>query len=76
MKYYPKFLKIGNWLFMHIRKNSFADRNPVGGPIPENIYVAWGITAPDLSQDLRTYEGLIEYGAEVPSDEELLRLLK
>ena len=73
---YPKYLKIGNWLFMHIRKSAFADKNPVGGPIPENIYIALGWSAPNLSEDLRTYEGLIGDGAEVPSDEELLRLLK
>lgn len=73
---YPKFLKIGNWLFAHIRKSAFADKNPVGGPIPENLYITFGPYAPNLSEDLRTYEGLIEYGAEIPSDEELLRLLK
>lgn len=73
---YPKYLKIGNWLFAHIIKSTFADKHPVGGPIPENLYIALGYYAPNLSEDLRTYEGLIEYGAEVPSDEELLRLLK
>ena len=73
---YPKYLQIGNWLFVHIRKSPFVGKNPVGGPIPENLYIAVGYYAPDLSQDLRTYEGLIEYGAEIPNDEELLRLLK
>lgn len=73
---YPKFLKIGNWLFIHIRKSSFADAKPVGGPIPENLYITCGYNAPDLSTDLRTYEGLIENGAEIPEDKELLRLLK
>ena len=73
---YPDYLSIGNWLFQHLKKDDFETR-PVGGPIPENLYVSlsrW--RAIDLSKDLRTYEGLIEAGATEPDDKELLRLLK
>lgn len=74
---YPKYLSCGNWLFVHLQSNPFAQQdNPVGGPIPENLYVSVCYRAPDLSSDIRTYEGLIAYGCEVPSDAELLRLLK
>lgn len=73
---YPKFLSIGNWLFIHIEKDSF-ESHTVGGPIPENLYYAYhSFKALDLSNDLRTYEGLIEYGATEPDDKELLRLIK
>lgn len=73
---YPKFLSVGNWLFMHLSKDGFADCT-VGGPIPENLYIVYSsYKAPDLSKDLRTYEGLIAYGATEPDDKELLRLIK
>ena len=73
---YPKFLSTGNWLFIHLKKDSF-ENDSVGGPIPENLYVVHsGYRAPDLSKDLRTYEGLIAYGATEPDDKELLRLIK
>lgn len=73
---YPQFLSIGNWLFEHLKKDDFTDCS-VGGPIPENLYIAvHSFRAPDLSKDLRTYEGLIEYGATEPDDKELLRLIK
>lgn len=74
---YPKFLSIGNWLFIHIGVDNF-DTHPVGGPIPNNLYIAnpsySGIDL-NLSKNLRTYEGLIEYGCTEPSKEELMRLL-
>ena len=73
---YPQYLSVGNWLFMHLKKNDFADIT-VGGPIPENLYVSISTyRAIDLSKDLRTYEGLIAYGATEPDDKELLRLIK
>ena len=73
---YPQYLSVGNWLFMHLKKDDFTDIT-VGGPIPENLYIvhSW-YRAPDLSKDLRTYEGLIAYGATEPDDKELLRLIK
>ena len=76
MEKYPDYLSVGNWLFQHLKKDSFNDSS-VGGPIPENLYISlskW--RAIDLSKDLRTYEGLIAYGATEPDDKELLRLLK
>ena len=73
---YPQFLAIGNWLFMHLRKNSF-EKDSVGGACPENIYIVYSRwSAPDLSRHLRTYEGLVASGATEPTDNELLRLLK
>ncbi len=73
---YPKYLSVGNWLFVHLQKDGFADR-PVGGPIPENLYYAHhDFRALNLSMDLRTYEGLIEYGCTEPDDKELFRLIK
>ena len=72
---YPKYLSRGNWLFKHIEPDFFAQREgPVGGPIPENLYIVVGKW--DLSKHLRTYEGLIAYGAIEPDDAELLRLSK
>lgn len=73
---YPQYLSIGNWLFQHLKKDEF-ETSPVGGPIPENLYISlssW--RALNLSKDLRTYEGLIANGATEPDDKELLRLLK
>ena len=73
---YPKYLSVGNWLFKHIEPDWFYQKDrPVGGPIPENLYLAFGRDL-NISRDLRTYEGLIAYGCTKPSDEELLRLLK
>jgi hypothetical protein len=73
---YPQYLSVGNWLFMHLKKDDFIDTT-VGGPIPENLYVSISTyRALDLSKDLRTYEGLIAYGATEPDDKELLRLIK
>lgn len=77
---YPKYLSIGNWLFVHIETDFFIQKDkPVGDPIPENLYVDatgyHGISI-NLSKDLRTYEGLIAYGCTEPSDSELLRLIK
>ncbi len=79
MKKYPKYLSIGNWLFIHIEADSFINNdNPVGGKIPDNLYMAHtsysGINL-NLSRNLRTYEGLIEYGCTEPSKEEIIRLL-
>lgn len=74
---YPKYLSVGNWLFMHIEKDVFSSKNPVGGAFPENIYCVYPrFEAINLSTDLRTYEGLIEYGCTEPDEEELLRLIK
>ncbi len=75
---YPQYLVIGNWLFMRVVPDHFAQRdNPVGGPIPENLYITlFSFRAFDLAKDLRTYENLIAKGATEPSDAELLRLLK
>ena len=73
---YPQYLSVGNWLFMHLKKDDFTDIT-VGGPIPENLYVSISTyRAINLSKDLRTYEGLIAYGATEPDDKELLRLIK
>lgn len=73
---YPKYLKIGNWLFKHIEPDWFYQHdNPVGGPIPENLYIDVNAQL-NISRNLRTYEGLIAYGCEVPDDKELLRLIK
>lgn len=73
---YPKYLSVGNWLFKHLDPDWFYQNDkPVGGPIPENLYIAVSGQL-DLSRDLRTYEGLIAYGCTMPSDEELLRLVK
>lgn len=75
---YPQYLAIGNWLFMRLVPDVFTQReNPVGGPIPENLYIVLcSFRGFDLSKDLRTYESLIAKGATEPSDVELLRLLK
>ena len=76
---YPNYLKIGNWLFKHIKPDPFMQKDsPVGGPIPENLYLAVSSFGGNLNltRDLRTYEGLMSYGCSVPSDEELLRLVK
>lgn len=77
---YPKYLSIGNWLFIHIVPDWFTQKDhPVGGSIPENLYAAcftYSGMDINLSRDLRTYEGLIEYGATEPDDKELLRLIK
>ena len=75
---YPQYLSVGNWLFKHLEPDWFVQKdNPVGGPIPENLYVSTSTyRAIDLSKDLRTYEGLIAYGATEPDDKELLRLIK
>lgn len=73
---YPKYLSIGNWLFKHIEPDWFAQNDrPVGGSIPENLYYA---VFDDLvlSKHLRTYEGIIADGGQVPDDKELLRLIK
>lgn len=79
MKKYPTYLSVGNWLFVHIEPDWFANRdNPVGGSIPNNLYI---VSASDsgismnISKDLRTYEGLIEYGCTEPDKNELIRLL-
>lgn len=73
---YPKYLSVGNWLFIHLQKDGFDNRT-VGGPIPENLYYAHhSFRALNLSTDLRTYEGLIAYGCTEPDDKELLRLIK
>lgn len=73
---YPKYLSVGNWLFIHLQKDVF-EVHTVGGPIPENLYYAHhDFRALNLATDLRTYEGLIEYGCTEPDKEELLRLLK
>lgn len=73
---YPKYLKIGNWLFKHLEPDWFYQKDrPVGGQIPENLYYAVNGQL-NLSRDLRTYEGLIAYGCTIPSDEELLCLIK
>lgn len=72
---YPKYLSIGNWLFVHLQKDGF-DNHTVGGPIPENLYyVCPNFRALNLSTDLRTYEGLVKYGCTEPDKKELLRLL-
>jgi hypothetical protein len=74
---YPKYLSVGNWLFMHIETDTFASKNPVGGAIPQNLYCVFPrFKAIDLSNDLRTYEGLIAYGCIEPDEKELLRLIK
>lgn len=73
---YPKYLSVGNWLFMHLEKDHFMS-DKVGGAFPENLYVVYPrYEAINLSRDLRTYEGLIEYGCTEPDDKELLRLVK
>ena len=73
---YPKYLSVGNWLFKHVEPDFWAQKDhPVGGPIPENLYIAVFGTL-DLSRHLRTYEGLIAYGCTEPDDKELLRLTK
>lgn len=75
---YPKFLSIGNWLFVHVEVDRFAQNDkPVGGSIPENLYLSFGYRgmAVNLGRDLRTYEGLIAYGCTEPDDKELLRLI-
>lgn len=73
---YPRFLSVGNWLFIHLQKDEFEDRT-VGGEIPQNLYYAYHrFKGLDLSKDLRTYEGLIKYGCTEPDDKELLQLLK
>ena len=73
---YPKYLSIGNWLFKHLSPELFInDSYVVGGKVPENLYYS---ISNDLnpSRDLRTYEGIINAGGKVPTDEELLRLIK
>ena len=63
---------------MHIAPDTF-DRYPVGGAIPENLYIVGpfydGLYL-NLQKHLRTYEGLIADGATEPNDKELLRLIK
>ena len=75
---YPKFLSIGNWLFVHISPNPW-EKNPFGGAVPANLYAHWitydGIEL-NLSRDLRTYDNLVAAGAAEPDDKELLRLIK
>ena len=75
---YPKYLSIGNWLFIHIAPDTF-DKHPIGGAIPENLYIVGpfydGLYL-SLQKHLRTYEGLIADGATKPDDKELLRLIK
>lgn len=75
---YPKYLSIGNWLFIHIAPDTFAS-HPIGGAIPENLYIVGpfydGLYL-SLQKHLRTYEGLIADGAIEPDDKELLRLIK
>lgn len=74
---YPKYLSIRNWLFMHIEKDAFFSKTPVGGAFPENIYCVYPrFEAINLATGLRTYEGLIASGATEPDDKELLRLIK
>lgn len=73
---YPKYLQIGNWLFKHISPGLFINNSPVvGGKVPENLYYSISDDL-NLGRDLRTYEGIINDGGKVPSDGELLRLLK
>ena len=63
---------------MHIAPDTF-DKYPVGGAIPENLYIVGpfydGLYL-NLQKHLRTYEGLIADGATEPNDKELLRLIK
>lgn len=74
---YPKYLSVGNWLFKHLEADFFAQQDkPVGGPIPENLYIVANLGELNLSKHLRTYEGLVAYGCIEPSDEELSRLIK
>ena len=74
---YPKFLSIGNWLFKHIEPDWFAQNDkPVGGAIPENLYIVANLDDYNFGKHLRTYEGLIAYGCTEPDDKELLRLIK
>lgn len=75
---YPKYLALGNWLFKHIEPDFFTQQdNPVGGPIPENLYIVINASNMSLSKHLRTYENLITCkDCEIPNDQELLRLLK
>lgn len=71
---YPKFLSIGNWLFKHISPELFINNSSVvGGKVPENLYYAVSNDL-NLSRDLRTYEGIIADGGQIPDDKELLRL--
>jgi hypothetical protein len=72
---YPRYLKLGNWLFSHVEiDHSYG--TTVGGPIPENLYLVISrYHALNLATDIRTYEGLINDGAVKPSKEELLGLL-
>lgn len=73
---YPKYLSIGNWLFKHLSPELFINNSyVVGGKVPENLYYAFSNEL-NPSRDLRTYEGIIGNGGKVPSDEELLRLIK
>ena len=73
---YPKYLSIGNWLFKHLEPDWFTQNDrPVGGSIPENLYYVCNGQL-NFSKYLRTYEGLIAYGATEPDDKELLRLIK
>ena len=73
---YPKYLMIGNWLFLHIENDPYCDTT-VGGPRPENLYRVFSkYHALDLGSDLRTYGGLMNSGAVEPTDEELLRLIR
>ena len=75
---YPKFLSIGNWLFVHISPNPW-EKNPFGGAVPANLYACcftYGGIELNLSRDLRTYDNLVAVGATEPDDEELLRLIK
>ena len=53
---YPKFLSIGNWLFVHISPNPWEE-NPFGGAVPANLYACcftYGGIELNLSRDLRT----------------------
>lgn len=73
---YPKFLSIENWLFKHISPELFInDSSVVGGKVLENLYYAVSNDL-NLSRDLRTYEGIIANGGQIPDDKELLRLIK
>lgn len=75
---YPKFLKIGNWLFIHISVDPF-EKHSVGGNLPENLYTCcFGYDGLELNlnKHLRVYEDLIKNGATEPDDKELLRLIK
>lgn len=75
---YPKYLSIGNCLYIHIAPNRW-ENNPFGGPVPANLYIdclTYGGIELNLSRDLRTYEGLIAVGATEPDDKELIRLIK